>query len=127
MKDEKEQQRVCKVECEVRYMMPSRIQSEELHIKHVGHPCQRMPVRGIGGRCCPEDPLHRYTMLNMIVFCYIDGIVVINKIATIDLPECHEGNNCQGHAKHEDLLILCHKTILGDAPVSFRRNRLPIV
>jgi hypothetical protein len=55
VENEKEQQRICNVEQEISQMMPSRFQSKELNIEHVGHPCQGMPVCGMTGRECPPN------------------------------------------------------------------------
>ncbi len=81
-------------------MMPSRVQSIELNIKHVGYPCQGMPVCGVIGSECPADTFHRYAILNMGVFCHIDGIIVISEIAGMDLPECDKGGNSQGDVNY---------------------------
>jgi len=113
LKNKKEQQCVCNVKEKIREVVPSRLQSEELNIQHMGNPCHRMPVRDITGRECPSNPFHRNTVLNMNVFCYVFRIVEIDEIEIFDLPEYHQGGNCQEKVNKKDMLIFCHNIYHG--------------
>ena len=83
--------------------MPSRVQSEELNIEHVGHPGQGMPVCGITARKCPPNGLHGHAVPDMDIFGYIRGIVIINEIAPVHLPECYKRGSRQENANRQDL------------------------
>jgi TusA-related sulfurtransferase len=106
MENKKEQQRVCNVKEKVRHVVPSRLQSKELNIHHVGDPGQGVPVRGLIGRECPPNAIQRNTVLDLMVRGYVVGIVVRNEIAIIDLPECKKGRNYQKQVNYDNLLIL---------------------
>jgi hypothetical protein len=45
----------------------------------------------------------------MIVFCYVERVIIINEIAVIDQPEYYQGSNSQKNVNHEHLLILWHR------------------
>jgi hypothetical protein len=105
MEDKKEQQRVCKVEEQVRHMVPSRLHSKELNIQHMGDPGYGVPVRDMTGRECPSNPVQRNTVLDMTIFRYIERIVKINEIAAIDLPECHKGGNREKQVNRKNRFI----------------------
>ena len=81
-------------------MMPSRFQSEELNIHHVGYPGNRMPVGLVYGCEGPSNSRYRNTILNLTVSGYVAVIVVINEIAMTYLPECYEGSNSQENANN---------------------------
>jgi hypothetical protein len=79
-------------------MMPPGVQPEELNIKHVGKPRERVPELGVERRERPTDSLHRKTALNRPVFGDVFGIVINKEIAIIDPPEGDEGSSHQKNA-----------------------------
>ena len=60
---------------------------------------------GITGRECPSNCLRRNTVPDMDVFSYVRGIVIINEIAMIDLPECYESSSRQKKTDPRNLFI----------------------
>jgi hypothetical protein len=93
------------VEQEIGEMMPSRLQSEELHIDHMGDPGQGMPVAGMARGERPQDPLHGKAVLNVPVFGDVIRIIEINEIALRDLPEGHEGGDDEEQGDYEQALL----------------------
>ena len=113
VEDEKEQERIGKVEQEVGEMVPCRLQPEELDIYHVGDPGQGMPVAGMAGGACPKDPLHGKAVLDVPVAGDVLRIIVINEIAARDLPEGHGGGDDEEQGDYEQVLLcrLCGITM----------------
>jgi hypothetical protein len=105
VKNEKEQQRICNVEQEICQMVPSRFQSKELNIEHVGHPGHGMPVCGITGRKGPPNRLRCNTVPDMDVLSYVYIIVIINEIALTDLLERYDGSGRQKKVNQRNLLF----------------------
>src|SRR5271157_301100 len=108
-------------------MMPMGIQSEELHIDHVGHPGHGMPVRCMAGGACPEDPLHGKAVLNVPVVGDVLRIIESNEIAVRDLPEGREGGDDEEQGDYEQALLCRHgmvgrddtmRTFVGDLGAS---------
>jgi hypothetical protein len=77
-------------------MHPARSGAEQLTIEHKRNPRKRQPVSDVWsvGKS-PEDVIHAQAVQNVRIFRYIEGIVVIDKIETADLPEDQQGTQCQ--------------------------------
>ena len=90
--------------------MPSWLQPEELHIDHVGDPGQGMPVSGMAGGDCPEDPLHGKAVPNVPVLGDVLRIIKRNEIAARDLPEGREGGDDEKQGDYEQAFFCCHGT-----------------
>jgi hypothetical protein len=72
-------------------MMPSRMQTIDLDVKHVGDPCEGMPISSVGGRECPEDTLEAESSVDVWVLEHIDIVIEVDESMVSNLPE-----GCQG-------------------------------
>jgi hypothetical protein len=75
-------------------MNPACAGSEQLTIEHKRKPGQRMPVgREVGGKS-PFDIVESQTAYNMLIFVYIQIVIVMDKIEIPDLPEDKQSADC---------------------------------
>ena len=60
--------------------------------------------------CCksPDDAVIGQTVQNVLIFVYVDIIIVIDKIEIADLPEDQQSTQCQNRVNGNDEKIL-HK------------------
>ena len=80
---------------EIGKMMPSRVHPEKRYIKHVRQPGQGMPVAGIRGSKCPDDPVFCEAILDLAVFSDVSGVIKADKFVVYNLPidsKCRNNN-----------------------------------
>jgi hypothetical protein len=82
----KEQQGVNDMNKHVYQVMPARIESEYLDIKHVRDPRNRVPIAGMEFGESPDKTLGGQAVNDVSVLCDIAGIVIVNEIKSLHLP-----------------------------------------
>src|SRR6266567_1814748 len=88
--------RVCEVEKQARQVVACRIQSVQLHVKHVGDPGQWMPVPGMASCQRPPKAFHRKTVLDV----WIQGDVI--RVIVVDEPAMEHGPESQESDQREE-------------------------
>ena len=78
--NEKEQNRIGRVQQQAGGVMPARVQAEELAIEHVREPGERMPVGGPRGHKRPPDVLRRQSAPHMRIFRDVILVVLGDEI-----------------------------------------------
>ena len=74
-----QQQRICRVQKQVRQVKPAGPEPVELRIEHQGNPGQRMPVACVAGRKRPRDASGRQPAFDVLIVGDVIEIVVIDK------------------------------------------------
>jgi len=100
-KNRKEQQGICKVEKQIYKMHPAWVGAEQLTIQHQGQPRQGLPVSEVAGCKRPDNAVRGQAVQNVLVFVYVEIIVIIDKIEIADLPEDQQGTQYQDNI-HEN-------------------------
>ena len=83
------------MEAQIREMVPSRTKTEDLAIRHVGQPGQRVPIAGIPGVERPAQALEGQPALNLGVLGQVSVVIIINEIAIQDRPIHDQGQQEQ--------------------------------
>jgi len=91
--NDEQQHGIRDVEQKIREMVPAGSQPEELNVRQVGDPRQRVPIGEVKRREGPADPFERDSLLNLSVFRDITRVIEIDEIALSDLPK-----HCQRHS-----------------------------
>ena len=71
--------RIRYVEQDVYAVMPPRFQTEDRHIRHMGNPGYRMPIRSMERREGPRDSMPGEPLLDDGILVDIDVIVIVGK------------------------------------------------
>jgi hypothetical protein len=87
----------------------------------VGHPRQGVPVGGVTGREGPAYSLDGDSILDRLVLCYVNVIVIVDESMISDLPKYNQGDHGQKKIDYENLFICRHSY---QPIVSFLKNPL---
>ena len=83
-------------------MHPAGTGAEQLTIKHMRQPCQRVPVTRLVGGKGPDDTIFGQAVQNVVIIIYVVVIVVFGKIKTGNLPEDQQGTQYQDKIREND-------------------------
>jgi hypothetical protein len=86
LQHKKQKPGICQMEYDVGEMMPSRVESENLDIKHMREPGHGMPVGRMPRGERPEHPVPCQAGLHMTVLGHVEWVVIAYEIMVGRLP-----------------------------------------
>jgi len=88
VKDEEEQDAACRMKDEAGEVVHAGVEAEEVAVKDVRQPCQRMPVCFffVGETKRPGEARKGYSILNMVIFGDIQGVIIADEFMIYNLP-----------------------------------------
>ena len=97
-------------------MVPAGISAEQLPVKHMRNPGQRMPIASVSRSESPRDTTACESSFDMRVFCDIVHIVVVDEVVASHLPINSEGGKCQSQINQRNPIFFWRLTHLFKRP-----------
>lgn len=106
LQDAEQQQSIGHVENQIRKMMATRLETEDLTICYVGQPGQRVPVACVTDVESPAQGLEGQPRMHVRVPADVCKIIVINEVATENSPIHPQSSQQQRQAGPQDRAVL---------------------
>jgi hypothetical protein len=110
------------VEKQIREMMAARLEAENLTIRYMGQPGQRVPIACVSDVESPAQGLESQARMDVRVPADVLMVIVIDEVATEDLPVHPQSSQQQRRAGPQDWTVLYSES--HERSLTFRRSAL---